>query len=78
MWNIKVTVIPLIIGALGSETGGLGNKRTRGDHPNYSIIEIGQNTEESPGDLSNFDVTQTRRCVKLARREIMVILTAER
>ena len=21
-------------------TGGLGNKRTRGDHPNYSIVDI--------------------------------------
>ena len=29
-------------------TDGLGNKRTSGDHPNYSILEIGQN---SPGDL---------------------------
>ena len=30
---------------------GLGNKRTRGDLPNYSFIEISQNTKESPGDL---------------------------
>ena len=30
---------------IGTGTGGLGNKRTSGDHPNYSIIEIGQNTE---------------------------------
>ena len=28
-------------------TGRLGNKKTNGDHPNYSIIEIGQNTEKS-------------------------------
>ena len=27
------------------ETGGLGNKSTSGNHPNYYIIEIGQNTE---------------------------------
>ena len=32
-------------------TGGLGSWRTRGDHPNDSIIEDGQNTEKSPGDL---------------------------
>ena len=25
-------------------TGGFGNKRTRGDHLNLGIIEIGQNT----------------------------------
>ena len=40
-------------------TGGLGNKRTSGDHPNYSIIEIGQNTKKSPGDLRRLAVTQT-------------------
>ena len=33
-------------------TGGLGNKRTSGDHPNHYTFEIGQNTEKSPGDLS--------------------------
>ena len=32
-------------------TGGIGNRRTIGDHPNDSIIENGQNTEKSPGDL---------------------------
>ena len=30
-----------------------------GDHPNYNIIENGQNTEKSPGDLRRFAVTQT-------------------
>ena len=37
----------------------LGNKKTSEDHPNYCIVEIGQNTEESPGDLRRFAVTQT-------------------
>ena len=32
-------------------TGGLGNKRTSGDHTNYCITKIGQNTEKSPGYL---------------------------
>ena len=31
-------------------TGRLENQRTSGDHPTYSIIEISQNTEKSPGD----------------------------
>ena len=39
--------------------GGLGNKRTRGYHPNYRITNIGQNTEESPDHLRTLDVTQT-------------------
>ena len=40
-------------------SGGLGNKRTNGDHPNYYIIEKGQNTEKSPGGLRRLAVTQT-------------------
>ena len=36
---------------IGTGTGGLGNKRTSGHHPNYSIVEISQNTKKSPGDL---------------------------
>ena len=39
--------------------GGLGTWRTSGDHPNYSIIENGQNTEKSPGDLRRLAVAQT-------------------
>ena len=55
-WNMKVTVIPLEIGALGTVTKGLvqgveENKRTSGVYSNYSIIEIDQNTEKSWGDL---------------------------
>ena len=30
-----------------------------GDYPNYSIVEIGQNTEENPGDLMRLTITQT-------------------
>ena len=33
------------------QTGGLGGWGTSRDHPNYSFIEIDQNTEKSPGDL---------------------------
>ena len=44
---------------IGKGTGRLGNKRTSGDHPNYSIIKIGQNTEKSLGDLRRLVVTQT-------------------
>ena len=43
---------------IGTRTGRLGNKRASGYHPNYSIIEIGQNTEKSPGDLKRLAVTQ--------------------
>ena len=39
--------------------GGLGGWRTSGNHSNYSIIESGQNTEKSPGDLRRTALTQT-------------------
>ena len=35
-----------------------GPQRKAGDHANYNIVEIGQNTKKSPGDLSRL-VTQT-------------------
>ena len=38
-------------------TVGLGNKSE--DHPNYSNVEIGQNTKKSPGNLKKLAVTQT-------------------
>ena len=56
--NMKVTVIPIINGALCTFIGTKG-EGTSGDHPNYSIIKIGQNTEKSPGDTMRLAVTQT-------------------
>ena len=59
---MKVTLTLIVICALGTVTKGfaqgLGNKRTSGDHPNYIIIEIGLNTEKSPGELSRLAVIQ--------------------
>ena len=62
---MKVTLIPIVIGALGTVTkridigtGGLGNKRTSWDHSNDGIIKIDQNTENSPGDLRRLAITQ--------------------
>ena len=67
LWNMKVTFISIVIGALGivswiiEGTGELGNKRMSGDHPNYYTIEIGQNTEKGPGDLWRLAVAQTSK-----------------
>ena len=46
IWNMKVTVIPMVIGTLGTIPKGLlkGNKRTSGNHPDYCIIKIGLKT----------------------------------
>ena len=61
-----MTIIPIVIGAFGTVTKGLlkgledlvvGGRV--GDHPNDSIVENGQNTKKSPGDLRRLTVTQT-------------------
>ena len=85
LWNMKVTIVPIVIGALGTITKGLLKgledlevggrvetiqttaktdvKNSRGvnnnNNPNNSIIENGQNTEKSPGDLRRLAVTQS-------------------
>ena len=61
-----MTIIPIVIGALGTVTKGLiqgledfeitGRVETV---QNYSIVKIGQNTEKSPGDLRRLVVSQT-------------------
>ena len=58
-------IILIVIGAFSTVTKRLlkrleelVNKRTSVDHPSYYIIEIGQNTEKSPGDLRRFAITQ--------------------
>ena len=63
---MRMTIVPIVIGALGTVTKGLLKGledlevgRTSGDPPNDSIIENGQNTEKSPGDLRRLAVTQT-------------------
>ena len=62
---MKVTIIPIVIRAFGTVTkgllkglGGLEVGGMSGDHPNYNIVEKGQNTEKSPGDLRTL-VTKT-------------------
>ena len=64
--SIKVTVIPIVIGALGTITKelvqGLEDLEIREEVetiPNYGIIKIGQNTEKSAGDLRRLHVSQT-------------------
>ena len=55
LWNMKVTIIPVMLVTKGLLKGG---RRTSGDHLNYSIIKKGQNTEKSSGDLMRLAVTQ--------------------
>ena len=51
-WCFRYSHQRIIIGP-----GGLGGRRTNEDHPNYNIIENGQNTGENPGDLRRLAVT---------------------
>ena len=59
-------VIPIVIRVFETNPKGLGkgaervgNWRRNRDHPNYSIVEICQNIERSPGDLIRPTVPQT-------------------
>ncbi len=60
-----MTIIPIVIGAFGTVTKillkGLGDLEVRGQVETIQtfIIENGQNTEKSPGDLKRLAVTQT-------------------
>ena len=64
-WYMKVMIILFIIGALCTVTKGLVQRLEdleitgRVETINYSIVEIGQNTEKSSGDLRRLVVTQT-------------------
>ena len=49
---MKLMVIQIV--RIGKGIGRFGNKRPSGDHPDYSIIKIDQNTEKSPGDMMSF------------------------
>ena len=55
LWNMKVKFIPIVIGTLGTNTKGL----LKGLE-DLEIIEIGQNTEKSPGDLRRLAVTSIK------------------
>ena len=46
--------------SIGTGTGGLGNKRTGGDNPNYSVIKNDQNIEKIPGDLKMLHIDPGR------------------
>ena len=66
LWNMKVTIVSIVIGALGTITKGLlkkprglGSWRTGRDYPNDNIAKNGQNPETSLGDLRSLAVTQT-------------------
>ena len=42
---------------LGRKTGGTGIQRKNGNHRDYSIVKIDQNTQKSPGDPRNLAIT---------------------
>ena len=77
---MKVTLKPLVISTFGivpkitgKKTGRLGNKRTSGDHSDFSIVMIGQNTEKSPADLLMIKLLSLKlislcHCEKLSNR----------
>ena len=59
MIRIVIGVLGKVTKRIGTGTREFGNKRTKGDCQNYSIVEIDQNTKKSPGNLRKLAVTQT-------------------
>ena len=57
-WKKIVTVISIVVGAFGKETGRHRNQRTSRDHLDNIMIKIGQNTEKSHEDFRRFIVIQ--------------------
>ena len=63
-WNMKVTILPIVIGAFGTVTKGLFKSLEDLEvsdrvETNNSIIENGQNTENSLGNLRRLAVTES-------------------
>ena len=56
---MKVTIVPVVIGAFCTITKGLLKGLKELEVGNDSIIENGQNPETSPGDLRRLAGTQT-------------------
>ena len=64
---MKVSIVPIVIGAFGTITKGLlkglevleDGWWTGRDYPNDSITQNARNTEKSPRDLRRLAVTQT-------------------
>ena len=58
-WYVTSSSLVTVPQRLGKGTGRVGNRRMNGDHPNNSIVKIGQNIEKSPGDPRRITVAQT-------------------
>ncbi len=63
---MKVDLKPIVIAKLGiisekfvKSSGRIRNQRTTGDHPDNSIIKIGQNSEKRQEGSRRLGVTQT-------------------
>ena len=75
LWNVKVTVIPIVIGAFGTVIKrlikGLEVEMSASeDHPKDSIVKIGQYTMKNPGDLRGPVDTQT----PVENRQLMLVV----
>ena len=63
LWNMKVTIIPIVIGAFDTVTKGLLKEledlEVGRRVETIQTIENGQNTEKIPGDLKRLALTET-------------------
>ena len=73
--NMQATMIPHIIDALGTVPqrigkgiGMVGNKSKNREHLDFCIIEMGKNTEKSPGDLRRLILSDFRESPTAKRK----------
>ena len=75
LWHMKVTVMPIVIGALGMLSSGMekgsravGNRRKNPDHSDCNMGKIARNTEKSPDetlcDPNSGEKTPAKTCMK--------------
>ena len=66
LWNMKVTVISIVVGMFGTVYKSLEKKleelkiRKNQVHTDHNIVKIGLNTEKSPGNIRRPNVTSVK------------------
>ena len=59
LWIMKVTMIPIVVGALGTIPNEDLEIRGQGNNNPVNSIKIGQNTEKRSGNSRRLSVTQS-------------------
>ena len=75
---MKATMITIVVGSLRTVSKSLEERLEKMNYPDYSFVEIGKNTEKSPGHTRRPAKTKTpvkvlRWCEKFVRSKIILL-----